>query len=174
MDVIHVPLPIFFISYAMLPEAALPYIFFSWTIAICTNTFGYVFLNFAPSSRKINIILRHPPNAMQMIGQHDNGIDYKRAMRHNLMKCGSQQSDIFRDGENRSAVVSYYSEEVNSAGDEETPIIAHGLGFKLVDALRLSTLRNSQIYKGRVDKRAHPPHTFCSLHYRPRQCEQVL
>ncbi len=49
MNVIHVPLPIFFVSYAMLPEAALPNIFFSWAISICTDTFRDIFLDFPPS-----------------------------------------------------------------------------------------------------------------------------
>ena len=88
MNVIHVPVEIVFITDQMIPEPmmpkralltlASPRIQPFRTIQAFPATLGNDPFNHAPARRKIGIIGRQAPNAMQMIGQQYPGNNFER------------------------------------------------------------------------------------------------
>ncbi len=81
MNIFNVPDKVFLISDLMLPEAMLPYrAFFEFLSAVSTE----VTFDQSPARRKIIIVLRKSPNAMEMLGKQDKRIDGERMVLDNM------------------------------------------------------------------------------------------
>ena len=135
--------PIRLVANGVLPKAPLPY------PALVTLVSGGVdlarggFLYFTPAGGVIGIALGQSPEAVQVFGQDDYGVDLEGANGHDFAKGGAQCFDVRFVDEDGRAVVGDDGEEVGATGEVGAVVVAHGcgFGFGLVDALRLSTLR---------------------------------
>ena len=84
MDVKHMPLPIVLVVEVMLPEAALPNALLPlgalrWAGSTSGQTGREFTLDDHPARGKVRISLRQTPDRMEMVGQHHDGFDGKRA-----------------------------------------------------------------------------------------------
>lgn len=138
MGVIHVPPPIVFIAYGVLPKPALP------NQTLVTGIGGGVdlarggFFDFPPARGKIAIAIGHGPDAMQMIGQYHHGVDVKWPGLHGLANGLSEYFDALFVDKYWGSMPGDDGEEIAGARLIGAAIIAHVL--VLVDALRLSIL----------------------------------
>ena len=122
MDVIHMPAPILFIPYRMLPKAPLPYRPFPLAFPRCrrwggnaNTTRAEISLDAAPARRIIIVSLRQAPQRMQMIRKNYDRIDLERVFFPFPPECVAQAFDIFRHRQQGLAFVCHDGEKIPTA-----------------------------------------------------------
>lgn len=96
VNIVHVSLQIGFVAHKMFPVASLPDTAFAFGDPRGTSTFAgsdaprESGLDMAPAERERIIARRQRPQAMQMIGKHDDCIDAERARLARRMECTAQ------------------------------------------------------------------------------------
>ena len=86
MDVVDVIFKIAFITQQVLPVAVLPYI-------LECRVFAEPRLDQPPARHEIGIAIRQGPDAVQMVGQDNDGVDIERPRFSNYAKRLAQQAD---------------------------------------------------------------------------------
>jgi hypothetical protein len=133
MDVIHVPPIIVFVSNNMLPITPLPQATLGAAGTARADALtgrdlaGKTRLDQAPASREIVIIRRQTPQTVQMIRQHDNGLDGNRMIGERLPKRGPQGRDITDQQIVTLPLGQRQGEEIGAAGDFDALVGSHGV-----------------------------------------------
>jgi hypothetical protein len=131
VNVIDVPSQIFFVTDRVLPETSLPQSIFSAPVALIVEPLGddvprKKAFDALPSSGKIRVIVWKGHDDMQMIRQHDDGIDRERMLTPRDPKGAAQQSDVF-DENRRPAIGQRGGEEKRPACYKISSIENHSL-----------------------------------------------
>lgn len=113
MNVVHVTTPVLFIANQMLPEPGLP----NRCLAVAQRqrqSSRNVFFDFPPPARKIAIVLRQVPNAMQVIRQDNHAIDFKRLLCFDGAYGLTQKINRRRIGQEGAPLSTDYGKEIAS------------------------------------------------------------
>jgi hypothetical protein len=129
--ILNMPSIIGLVADQMLPKSALP----DATFAACKadrtelfllwKRFGEASFDQAPAKRKIRIARRQCPYRMEMIRQHDNGVDLKRVLLTHRRDCAPQSFDVISQ-QRLTSVQEINGEKPASARNERATIIWHG------------------------------------------------
>ena len=88
--------------------------------------FGKAGFDEPPARGKIGIARRQCPNAMQMVGQHDDCVQFERAGFAHDAKRGAQNLNRCGSGKNRPPPLPHHSEEAGGSGEKCTSVL-HGV-----------------------------------------------
>ena len=83
---------------------------------------GRTLLDEPPAHGEIGCALRQCPDRMQMVGQHDNGIDREGIVPSRVTESGAEQVDVFGQ-QAQTSLGQIDREEITAASDAMTPII---------------------------------------------------
>ncbi|GEM_PF-2283191 len=130
MDVINMVSKIPLITNLMFPKPALPNCPFLFGNTAGVNAIVFTHLTATrkitfdqpPPGGKIGIAIRQRPDTMQMIGQYNNGINYKRMTQHHIPYRQTQQINMRMISKNRPPVVGYQSKKETPTSQPRTPI----------------------------------------------------
>lgn len=125
-----------FVADGMFPETALPdAAFILFLSRIATGGFGSTSGEVVHGERRFDqtpaggivfVAVGKSPNAVQVIGQQDNGIHVERMVRANRLHGGAKGRACRFRGQDRAAEVGYQCEEVGTAGKKEAAVFRHG------------------------------------------------
>jgi hypothetical protein len=150
--------PIVIIPDQMLPESTLPHLSLAAQIGLRGNFPRRGFLDFTSTRRVVIVVLGQPPNAMQVIRQHDHGLDCEASLYAHIANGGAQGGNPIRRSENRATSMCNNREEERAATQDDTTVIAHGNPFLFVAlvaiALRMSAVPWVRRAQCRVNKRS--------------------
>ena len=134
MDVFDVAGVIVFVTQQVFPITVLPqglFLFgFASRVRCGTQGIGVMFgepgFDKPPTGSKISIVRRQCPNAMQVVGHNDEGINFERMRFAHGAECFSQNFNRCGGGKNGAALLGDYGEEV-AAAEGECASILHGV-----------------------------------------------
>ena len=101
VDVIHVPGEVGVVADGVFPETPLPDTAFAGVLAArrepfaIRNASGKRGFDQPPARREIGVVPRQGPDAMQVVGQDDDGVDGERARVARSTECRAQIIDVF-------------------------------------------------------------------------------
>ncbi len=130
VDVITVPLKVVLVPQRVFPVSPLPAAAFTFSFPAYRaslahrDTAGKYRLEQAPARCRVRIAQRQGPNRVQMIRQHDNGVEHKRMFRPHVAKRFAQEIDLFHK-QMRAAVGEIDGEKEAPAGYKVTPVVGH-------------------------------------------------
>ena len=132
MDVFDMCSVVVFITDLMLPEATLPnsLLFLlgsglGWCLLVTIlASLGEQSLDQAPAGGEIAVTIRQSPDAVQMVGQQDKGVDSERIEFHDAPKDIPEQVDILNVVETLSFPECIHREEIGATLDV-SPTILH-------------------------------------------------
>lgn len=125
MNVIHVMPPVFFVSKQMFPVTPLPQYFLLARIERAFHPKRNEALDLPPPFRKVIIAFGQLPDAVQVVGQYDDGIHRKWATLHDMAESLPQPVNRVFSRQPWAARVSDHGKEITSAGLKGPPVFAH-------------------------------------------------
>ncbi len=134
MNVFDVAGVIIFVTQQVFPITMLPQGLFLFGFACRVGRgaqgvgvmFGEPSFDKPPAGGEIGIVSGQCPDAMQVVGQDDEGVDFEGARFAHGTKCFAQDFHRCGSGKNGATVLHNYGEEVAAAGDECASIL-HGV-----------------------------------------------
>jgi hypothetical protein len=122
MDVLDVSNEILLSPNLMFPKTALPHRLLLFTLPrwrhspliSCPTTMAKITFDQAPTGGKILIANGQGPDAMQMVWQNHNGLDFEGVSSHNIAESLAQQSNILRQAQEFAPVVGHNRKEEGS------------------------------------------------------------
>lgn len=135
MGVLDVASEIPLVAYVVFPIATLPDGAFAaghatWRFTSCVDSWYNVArepaLDGAPADGEIGIVGGQRPDAMQVVGQDDDGLDGERPNDAGPINCLTQSLQGIGRSQGRPPFVGHDREEERAAGHEGSPVFGHG------------------------------------------------
>ena len=131
MDVIHMAGKVGLVAYPMFPISMLPDGLFAVLPSRCVGCvpecvgamLGKSGLAQTPAGREVGIVGRQGPDAVEMIGHDDDGVDFKRARLADGSEGIAQNIDGFSRRQDWPAAFRHKGEEEGAAGNDGMSIM---------------------------------------------------